>query len=745
MDEILFEKQNSYFKDGLRKVDFVLVITKVSAIENEEILTIFLRNLQNMGIELEQSFGILHAVLFVKLHLPLELWTFMRVRYPLWDKVRAAHAMIYKLPSDGFGVFETPLAYMDPTKAVDYCGRIFFIDKVLKLSKFGEETSERGVDELIRKKIVTKAYGLHDGFIQKDLDNDEDLNVRSLLRKYWGNLNAFYKGQSLDFIKNYYGVEIAFYFAFLEFYANMTIFPVILSIVTIFYSVVNYYTNYSYRDNIRSLCQRQTPLCGSCILGHKCLTAYFPHRCELLKYTLLFDNLGTMLYSITMSIWASFVLSMWDKREKELIKRWKLSKFQLKADKRTEFKEKVPYRRKSRLTGTKKGYMPWPVFLGKKIVVFTCCVVTVTILVLVLWLNVNFMIGVKMLLKDNWNINLDFHDEIIYIIQYCFMTFSAELITKVVIMLCNFESHKYQTRYDNQFLIMRYLFRSLNQFSVLFYFAIGKGLVYNIPYPQKSSHLWGFLIYDEFQPNTCFLTLLLVQTFRAFCNLIGPVLGILIAVLKKATKSTTKVILHQYENEYLLESVNPFSLPTQFIKIMTLHGSLTMFSFANYFAPLFYWLTILVIVRIEAYRFVKIYKRPIPKIIHNLASWRQILMFITYTSIFVNSVGLIFSSELPYLYEYTTGSFKGYLNYTLSEFDMHEINPKIYPNNSICWYRNMRYHPYHTKRYQKNQQFWKLFTYQNLSVIFMIKGVYVAVLISKKIASAIWKMYSRKK
>lgn len=109
----------------------------------------------------------------------------------------------------------------------------------MKHTRFGDRNEDRGINKLIDKKIITKAYPLHDGRIQRELMYyDSLLNDRTLLVKYWATFKMFYKNQPLDMIKKYFGLEIAFYFAWLGFYQKYLLPMVIVSLIFVIYNIL---------------------------------------------------------------------------------------------------------------------------------------------------------------------------------------------------------------------------------------------------------------------------------------------------------------------------------------------------------------------------------------------------------------------------------------------------------------------------------------------------------------------------
>jgi anoctamin-1 len=89
--------------------------------------------------------------------------------------------------------------------------------------------SSVGIAKLLNEKIYTAAYPLHDG------NENKDSTDRTLLNREWAALRKWCTPQPLDKIKEYFGVQVALYFAWLGFYTQMLIPVSIAGIVCFLY------------------------------------------------------------------------------------------------------------------------------------------------------------------------------------------------------------------------------------------------------------------------------------------------------------------------------------------------------------------------------------------------------------------------------------------------------------------------------------------------------------------------------
>ena len=112
------------------------------------------------------------------------------------------------------------------------------INFILERTKFSEdEDTFIGIDRLLADGVYDAAYPLHDGSI-KDVNSQ-----RRKLYLEWSSVRKWIKHQPLDAIKEYFGVKVALYFAFLGFYTNMLIPASVFGIICFVYGLSTMWTS----------------------------------------------------------------------------------------------------------------------------------------------------------------------------------------------------------------------------------------------------------------------------------------------------------------------------------------------------------------------------------------------------------------------------------------------------------------------------------------------------------------------
>ncbi len=64
-------------------------------------------------------------------------------------------------------------------------------------------------------------------------------SIRKLLYKEWASFSKLFKFQPLDTVRDYYGVKIALYFAWLGFYTSLLLPPSIMGLLVFLYGLAS--------------------------------------------------------------------------------------------------------------------------------------------------------------------------------------------------------------------------------------------------------------------------------------------------------------------------------------------------------------------------------------------------------------------------------------------------------------------------------------------------------------------------
>lgn len=688
------ETGNSFFEDKIRKTDFVLVVSRVSAHENEKIITKYLKNAQAAGLEMEQVYGITEPVVFIKIHLPQETYDYLDTAWPLWNITRNVKHKVMKRRW-----YRNHLSYMDPRMGVDYLGKVYFIAKLLNRTKYGKRVMDKGINKLLSKKIFLHAFPLHDGGVESFELPDQKMNDLTLLAKYWDNVPALFKEPPLDMIKKYYGLEIAFYFAWLGFYKRMLIFPLILSICTLLAIFVEYV--FMFEEDFKNLCRAEKiRMCRYCIQSWKlCEFDDLYEQCVSMKISLVVDNIVPFTYGSVMSAWAGVTVGLWKQREKYLRTRWNVGRDEIQLEERFEFRDEVIFRRKSKLTGFTEAFKPMSyslfLFIGCFLLTAVVCLSLVTLILFLL----QFCIYIKLIVAR-------YTKEYVFLFTELLAAFIHSIIMRLIRnpldyatgLIVKLYRCKYRNRYENSFLYLSTMFRFINENGIIYYLAYLKGKSYHIP--QNRTPWALFFTYEQCQPHTCIIIISLLYLIMSCTRTFSACLEVIRIITKKEVSKLSwlagaKIDLPQHEKEYKLSKFTEFVLPSKISTLMILHAYILCFATANLLGPLIAFSYILIRQYVDCRTFIYHSQRPIPKIVGGIDSLNQILLWFTCISVLSNSMASVITSHFLALLNYriSRGTFVGFFENALSLFAVEDMMGDAF-RNETCWYRDLRFGPY---------------------------------------------------
>ncbi len=122
-------------------------------------------------------------------------------------------------------------------------------------------------------------------------------SVRYNLFYEWAAFSKIFKFQPLDAVRDYYGVKIALYFAWLGFYTNLLVLPSIVGLFVFLYGLATSSLDVPSQD----ICNSTAKICPAC--DYFCDYWVLNETCQHSKIMYLFDNPTTVVFAIFMSFW----------------------------------------------------------------------------------------------------------------------------------------------------------------------------------------------------------------------------------------------------------------------------------------------------------------------------------------------------------------------------------------------------------------------------------------------------------
>ncbi|ALC47465.1 CG16718 [Drosophila busckii] len=778
-----------FFDDCTRSIDFVLAY-KINANEllesdNAEKRRVFQENLIHQGLEVELSKK--EQIYFLKIHAPLEVLRryaeILKLRMPMKESFchmrvhersrrlhNAAQYLSKKIPglsvvnrstksvySSLKGIFQFFLrnVYIDenyfPKRAhrftaiysrdkeylFDIRQDCFFttavrsriVEFILDRQRFPAKRHSDmafGIERLISEGAYAAAYPLHDGEIT------EVGTTRELLYSNWASVRKWYRYQPLDDVKEYFGVKIGLYFAWLGYYTYMLLLASIVGVACFIYSWVTL-KNYV---PVQDICLRPNTNITMCPLCDWCEFWNLRETCIYAKITYLIDNPSTIFFAVFMSFWAALFLELWKRYSAEITHRWDLTGFDLHEEHpRPQYLARLEHIEPTRtdyVTNMKEPTVPfWRMKLPATVFSFSVVVLLIALAFVALIAVVVHRMSVLAALKVDGS-NMTTSKAMILatasaaFVNLCFLYILNYLYNHLAEYLTEMEMWRTQTQFDDSLTLKIYLLQFVNYYASIFYIAFFKGKFVGRPgeynevfhYRQEECSSGGCLTELCIQ-----LAIIMIgkQAFNTILEVYLPmfwrrVLAIQVGLSRlfgnaaKADKSKDE----RWMRDFKLLDWGARSLFPEYLEMVLQYGFVTIFVAAFPLAPLFALLNNILEMRLDAKKLLTHHKRPVSQRVRDIGVWYRILDCIGKLSVITNGFIIAFTSDLiPRLvYRYRhNGSLVGYLDSTLSEFLIVD-SPKLHSlagdntNITTCRYADFREPPSSTEKYHLTRDFY---------------------------------------
>ncbi|OWR48811.1 Anoctamin-5 [Danaus plexippus plexippus] len=282
------------FRDGVRRIDIVLVLKDdVKALINKIQLD-FIVNILRVGLEVELEPGVSKRhknLTFVKIHAPLHVLekygmyfgtkrNFADTRYEyIGRNEKNKERQCLKLMRDGF------------LNGYSNYERGIIVYKILLHLPFSNYEDDYGVERLLHKYIVADIYALHDGPTYLTAEKTiADINGKKILNDFWiGNLNIFQQ-QPIHLIHEYFGPTVAFYFSFYECFNKALQLAALASVADIIFGYFNLSSHEKPIEKV--MCESRGQICQSCTNNVTCPARPAKEYCFPVKIHLILDHIS---------------------------------------------------------------------------------------------------------------------------------------------------------------------------------------------------------------------------------------------------------------------------------------------------------------------------------------------------------------------------------------------------------------------------------------------------------------------
>ncbi|NWI50066.1 ANO6 protein, partial [Calyptomena viridis] len=317
------------------------------------------------------------------------------------------------------------------------------------------------------------------------------------------------------------------------------------------------------------------------------------------------------------------------------------------------------------------------------------------------------------------------------------------LYEKVAILITDFELPRTQTDYENSLTTKMFLFQFVNYYSSCFYIAFFKGKF--VGHPGNPVYWLGKYRNEECDPGGCLLELTtqlaIIVGGKAIWNNIQEVLLPLVKNLigRSSAAARSEKVVPRWEEDYHLQPIGRLGLFYEYLEMVIQFGFVTLFVASFPLAPLLALINNMLEIRLDAWKLTTQFRRMVPQKAQDIGAWQPILQGIAILAVVTNAMIIAFTSDMiPRLVYYwsfsvppygshSSHTMKGYINSTLSVFNISDFKNASKPfspwfgNQTTCRqvYRDLRYPAGHLHQYEHNIYYWHVIAAKLAFVIVM--------------------------
>ena len=388
--------------------------------------------------------------------------------------------------------------------------RAYIVQQICYSARFNDDANDAPLDVGLKRMILDgvyqAGYSPHDGPVLPEADGKIN-NDRQRLKRDWARFGRSFKYQPYAAIKDYFGSEIALYFAWLGFYTKMLVPLAIVGLAVFFYGIGSAGSHIPVKD----VCEENNhgvwymcPLCDKhCsywdLASTTCVYAYVTH---------FFDNDGTVFLALVASIWGTLFLEFWKRRQATLAQEWHTDDLEKGEDTlRPEYSYKVRNAPKKMniVTGQMEPHVPKfeMYFRYGGVVSIILFMITLVIAAVVGVIVYRVAVFASLSGSPSSRIVTSATAGALNLVAINLLKFAY---SKLAVWLTDWENPPTRTDYEYSFTWKMYTFQFVNTYASIFYIAFFKS-GHVIGTPSRYKRLAGEFRLDGCSEQGCLLDL----------------------------------------------------------------------------------------------------------------------------------------------------------------------------------------------------------------------------------------------
>ena len=475
--------------------------------------------------------------------------------------------------------------------------------------------------------------------------------MRHLLYSKWASLTKWYRYQPLDYIKEYFGVKIGLYFAWLGYYTYMLLLASLVGVICFIYSWETLKENRPSQD----ICSNDMKIKMCPLCDYWCDYWDLKDTCTHAKITYLIDNPTTVFFAIFMSFWAALFLEMWKRYSAEITHRWDLTGFDIHEEHpRPQYLARLAHvqrKRRNVVTGTEEPQVPfWRMKLPATILSFSIVLLLVSLAIVAVLAVVLYRMSILASLSV-YGGSVTTSTAIVITtstaasINLCLIVLFNWMYTYLAEWLTERELLRTQTEFDDSLTLKIYMLQFVNYYSSIFYIAFFKGKF--VGHPGNYNRFFKFR-QEECGFGGCLLELCIQlaiimigkQAMNTILEMVLPIFykwlnSLKVRIGNKRNQSLKSKGQRWVKDLKLIEWGSRGLFP-EYLEMVLQYGFVTIFVSAFPLAPLFALLNNILEMRLDAKKLLTFYRRPIPQRVRDIGVWYRILDCIGKLSVITN-------------------------------------------------------------------------------------------------------------